>query len=148
MINSPAEVLRQVVVAEGLGTMPSANGSWPISVGSMSDKPDNYGAFYDTGGRQSGRLHRRTPGNSTPGKTVEYPGVQFRIRATSHPTAWPRIQAIFDLMDDVKNLTVEIGANVYLLQSVTKTSTILFIGTDEFRRVSFTFNVVLTVKEV
>lgn len=136
--NSPAELIRQSVVMDGLGTNPSDGGAWPVFVGHMPDEPANCICVYDTTGNIDGRI--------STGKTIEHPGVQVRVRAIDHPTGYPKITNIRNHLDSILRQGIVIGEYSYTIQAVTIIGGIQALGQepDGERRNNFTINGILT----
>src|SRR5688500_18878413 len=57
LAHSPADILRHLLVAKGLGDLPSDGGStgWSFYQSQQPDSPDNVASFFDTTGTQHGR---------------------------------------------------------------------------------------------
>lgn len=124
--HSPADILRHIFVLEGLATLPTAEGAWPVFVGHLPDEPDSAICIYDTQGTRDGRLMTPTTGHS-----ITHPGWQIRVRAKAHPVAWSKAQELIMALDAVQNYSCPIELNNYVVGSVTQTSGILSLGREQ-----------------
>lgn len=142
--HSPAEVMRHALVALGVGTLPTAAGSWPIYGHSEPDTPDNVITLYDTTGVGHGRSH-------IDGEIQEHQGVQVRIRSDKQDTGYPKAKAIAELLDkSINRLTVTIGAAEYLVHAATRTGDVLSLGKESptSKRNLFTLNFIVALRQV
>lgn len=139
MNNTPAEIFRECLVGLGFGTMPTAQQAWPVYLGFMADTPDNALGVYDTAGRLQGR--------TVDGTLTKY-GIQVRARG-EYLTTYKKLNAIYEALDEVKDDTVILGSNVYVIHVITKTSPVVALGREESKpRHNFTFNVVINLNQV
>lgn len=116
--HKPCEVIRQALVIEGLVEI---NGNWPGYVGNHPDSPDNLVCVYDDDGRIDGREH-------VTGETLEHYGIQIKCRATDTSTSFGKLKRICEFADSIHRFTVNLSANEYLIQALTRTSPIIDIG--------------------
>jgi hypothetical protein len=137
--NSSAELIRWSIVDGGLGTNPSSGSAWPVFVGHMPDEPDNAICVYDTTGTIDGRVQSN-------GETIEHPGWQVRVRATDHPTGYPKIANIRNHLDAVLRQGVVINTFSYTIQAITLTGGVQSLGQepDGTRRNNYTINGIIT----
>lgn len=144
LTHSPADVLRHALIELGKGTLPTANGDWPIFVGGEPNKPDNCITCKDTDGIQEGR-------DMTSGYMQEHEGVQLRIRAVDHQTGWDRSQLLMAALDTlISYLTVSIDSSTYSLEAVTRTTNIINLGKDTTtsKLNVFTINVIVALTQL
>ena len=145
--NSPADVVRWLLIQLGLGTNPEDEKNWPVEVSNEPDKPDNLITVYDTAGITDGRVQRT-------GETAEHRGVMFQIRGTSQPVAWGKAEEIKTVIDEsVVNSTVIIGAGTagkeYVVFSITRHSGPVSLGREPgTNRFLFTINAVVALRQV
>lgn len=92
LAHSPADITRYLLIDEGLGTLPTDSSSWPVFVGVEADTPDNVITVFDTTSRLDGRTHNE-------GEVAERQGIQVRVRARDHATAYAKAQAITIALD-------------------------------------------------
>ena len=118
--HSPADVLRHALIQAGLGTLPSANGEWPIYTDHLPDKPDNAICTYDTTGVADGRLMS--------GQTIRHPGWQVRLRGKTTRAAWVKAREVQRTLDTLRELTVAIAGETYTVASITQTSDVVSLG--------------------
>lgn len=143
LVHSPADIVRRALVTLGLGTLPTASGSWPIAVSQEPDTPDEAITLYDTSGRIDGRTH-------VDGEIQEFPGLQVRVRSANPVTGYTKAQAIAVALDQSIRLTnVTIGANVYKIYAITRTGTVNAIGKEieTSKRNLFTINAVASIRQ-
>jgi len=144
-MNSPAEVIRQALVNQSLGVMPSTTqgDDWPAFVGHLPQTPDNAFCVYDTSGRRDGRL-------MSTGENIDHQGWQIRVRAKDHQTAYAKIKAIVDYLSTIWRSEVDIGSSSFMIHAVSKTGTVIAIGQeqDARRRCEFTLNGTITLSIV
>jgi hypothetical protein len=144
-LHTAAEVLRQSLVAAGVGVTPADNTEWSVYVGFMPDGPkvhNNVIAVYDTAGTVDGRLH-------TSGETIDHPGFQVRVRGTTHPVAYNKVKEVLDHLDSILREGVVLGTDSYTIQAAHRRGTPLALGPeqDKHRRHQFTVNGVMTIHD-
>jgi hypothetical protein len=141
LTHSPADILRYQLIELSQGTLPSADGSWPVYCWQEPDKPDNCITVYDTAGRMEGRVME--------GEVQIHHGAQIRIRAATQAAGHTKARAIaaaLDNMDCPDNVTI--GANTYQVWCVSRTSDVLPLGPDpDSGRFLFTINVVAALRQ-
>lgn len=138
--HAAADVLRTHLIALGLGTVPSQQGSWPINVPNELASPDNTITIRNTVGRSDGRIQT--------GKMVEHEGVQIRVRSSWYNTGYAKIDALKMALDGIYDAAVTIDGVGYVLHSVSRTSGILDLGTDPSSKCElFTLNAVVTLQK-
>lgn len=142
MNHSPAEIVQQMLVDLAQGTLPSANGSWPVFCPNEGNKPDNAITVRDTAGRSDGRL-------MVTGRVPVHHGFQVRIRASSHNVGWAKADAIrVALSESVEQTTVTISGSSYVVQGCVAIGPIIPLGMDKTRTTLelFTLNALLVVR--
>jgi hypothetical protein len=142
LIHSPADIIRYLLVGEGEGTLPSANGTWPIHVSSRPTIPDSVVVVRDTTGRDAGRL-------MPTGERVEHYGIQIQVRDANSPDGYTKSQSIAITMDIVASLiNITIGSSTYQVQSIVRENGPLSLGTEEgTKREMFTINAIVSLKQ-
>lgn len=143
LTHSPADVIRYLLIDEGLGTLPSVSGSWPVYAANEPDTPDNCITVYHT----SNTIHGR---EMTAGETQEHEGVQIRIRSAGHNTGYVKADTIKRALDtSVSWNTVTISGTDYLVHAVHRTTGVLSLGKDltNSRRDLFTINAVASLRQ-
>ena len=140
---SQADVVRYLLIGQSLGTLPSASGAWPISVGMELDTPDNTITVYNTQGKLQGRIQ-------TTGEAVEQYGVQIRIRSTTDQVGFVKANSIrTTITETVYQNTVAIGASNYLVHSLLLASSVLPLGRDtSSNRFLHTINVLVNLRQL
>ena len=141
--NSPAEILRQLLIDLGLGIAYSAaTTSWQLAVGQEPNMPTDIITLYDAGGSVlQGRLQ-----NS--GNMVEKYGVQVRVRSDRYQEGWKKANAIASSLDtDVRLTQVSISNNNYLVYAINRIGGVISIGSDKSNRSVFTLNLLMTLKQ-
>ena len=85
--HSPADIVRELLVQLGMGSDPtvSPGSPWPVYASAEPQSPDNCITVFDTQGTDDGRtMHGFKP---------DHFGIQVRVRAADHPTAWQKADA-------------------------------------------------------
>lgn len=144
LTHSPADVVRWLLVALGLGTDPEGGDSWPVFAAGEPDSPDNCITVFDTVGTDDGRV-------MVTGEAVRHPGIQVRVRAKNHATGWAKADAIRTaLAQSVYLEAVAVGGNHYLLHSASKIGNVLALGKESpvSKRSIFTLNCQVSVKQL
>jgi len=140
--HSPADVLRTVLIALGLGTSPDAGGSWPMFVAEEPNTPDNVITVFDAVGRQQGRTQ-------FDGEVQEHHGFQVRVRARDHVTGYTRARLIATTMDTTlyQNMAA-VGANSYL-HSASRNGDVIPLGKEpNTKRKLFIINAVASLRQL
>lgn len=140
LTHSVNEILRRLLINNGQGTLPTANGSWPIGI-ERHDTPDNCVTITETTGRSDGRT-------MTDGEVIEHPGVQVEVRSAIRNTGFTKAKALATYCDEsIYNSGVTIEGKSYNVINVSRVGVVMSIGreTPESRRELFTFNAVVTI---
>jgi len=144
-MKSPAQVLCKLLVdlgvAEAAETPALPKKEWIAYVAHMPDggnTHDNAIAVYNTSGFPDGRL-------MGDGKRIEHPGFQIRVRASSDSISYGRAQSIALALDGVVRQNVTVDGEVWRVDNISRTGTLLGLGQDEKRRTTYTFNGVITL---
>jgi hypothetical protein len=148
LTNSPAEVLRHLLIDLDHGVLPSEPGTgtgigdWPIYVSNEPSAPDQVVTIYDTAGRYDGRGMRS-------GSKYEFHGVQLRIRGINHTDTFQKANDLTNALDqDIRFDDVTIDGVVYRVYDVSRTSGPLSLGNEgESNRVLFTINAVVALRQ-
>lgn len=143
VLDSPADVLAQIIAAGAIGISRPVSGSstapWQITVGNMPPDPVDRVSVVDMSGIKFGR-------NMRTGMTEEAPGVIVYLRSNKYLDGWTKCWQIKNLLDQVKNDTVVLRGRTYTVGSCRKTSGPMFIGQEENQTSSnFTLNYLLTI---
>lgn len=150
----PSNIIRQLLVDLGVGSLPTDNISNPISIENEPNSPDNVITIYTTTSVLQGR-------NQNNGEMNEFYGIQIRIRNSDIQNGWIKAKKIQNEIDTVVNRnTVSIAdttgtsTSSYLVHAITRTSGILSIGKEgqESRggrtdRNLFTINAIVSITE-
>ena len=140
--HSPARILAQLLVDQGLVTAHDAGGAWPVYTGVLPDGsgiPDDAVAVYDVAGVKDGRLL------SGPG--VGHPGVTVRVRSIGYAAGWAKGQEIAAALEAVARAGVTIETTDYVIQNASPTAPLLHTGFErrgQARRPLFSLNYLLT----
>lgn len=143
MNHSPADIVRTLLIAKGVGTDPdSANPVWPIFADREPTSPDNVITVYNTPGRYNGRVMQ--------GEVQGPEGIQVRIRAANSAKGWLKADEVHTMMaEGVLRDIVTIGAARYLVQAISRIGDVLPLGKESptSQRNIFTINAVVTVTQ-
>ena len=149
--DSPAKIIRKLIVDLGLATMPTQTPDadlWPAYYGKEPPKPDNCITVRTTDGGDYARV-------MVDGQILGPFGFQVRIRAKDEQTGWKKandIQKGFAF--NVLRRTVYIGPTdnrrVYLIHAVSKIGDVLPIGADTptSQRFIHTLNAVVNIRQL
>lgn len=143
-MSSAAEVLRELLIEQGLGTLPTLAQAWPIYVSFLPDEKDNALCIYDVAGRLDGRL-------MATGEQIEHKGFQVMVRGTTYTEVWEKVQAVALAFDAIEGSAVAVdSANAYTLNNVSRSGCPVSLGLEEVgdrRRYVFTINGVVTMRQ-
>jgi hypothetical protein len=109
---------------------------WPVFMAGEPEQPDSAITVYDTAGRVQAFLQPS-------GLAIEHHGFQVRVRAAAHTAGYIKANAIAVKLDQIVRLrSVQIGAVIYLVHAVTRSSEVLVLGTESptSKRKLFTIN--------
>ena len=142
MTHSAADILRKLLTTLGHGTMPSAAGSWPISVAQEPDDPDDDMTLYDEIGRKDGRA-------MVSGEVYEHRGVQLQLRSAKFTDGHTKIDAVVTALDqDVETAGVTVDSSTYVVYAVSRPGTINYLGHEpESRRHIWTVNLLASIRQ-
>ena len=103
LTHSPAAVIRQLLVDLGEGTLPSADGSWPVYSYRSPDGVDSLITVTNTTPRRQGRY-------MPTGEVVQFYALQIAVRTTDPETGWTKVNAIATtLTESVERRTVTVS---------------------------------------
>lgn len=141
--HSAADVIRYLMVAQGLGVLPSAGGSWPIYVGTEPETPDNCLTVYNTTPVKDGRY-------MVSGQVAQHYGVLVRVRGVNQQTIAAKAEEVKAVLtEQVQLATVDVGPSLYLVQSLSLASGPIYIGAEpEGERELATVNFLAPVKQL
>jgi len=119
--------------------------NWPLYVSSMPDGDGvktNCGAVYDTAGILDGKL--------SSGEVVQHPGIQLRIRSSDYEVGYAKIEELALALDNVNQDTIVVKGNTYLLQNISRTTSVVPLGSERGykRRFVFTVNFLITIRKI
>jgi len=139
-MNSPADVIRQLLIELDLGTEQA--GTWPVFVSFLPGTPDNALGIYDTAGKMNGRIMRT-------GEKIVHPGVQVVVRGSSYIDVIKKVTDIALALDaQCRTIVVMDSANSYILHNVSRSGDVIPLGVEQEgdrRRHLFTINAVVTM---
>lgn len=138
--HSPAQVIHQLLYDLELGTSGSP---WRLYYATMPDKPDNAIRVMGTVGQHQGR-------EMIGGKVYERYGFQIMVRSTDYGEGYAKANAIaVDLDQNVNRTSVAVESSNYLIQSISRDSSVVPVGKDETsRRHLFSINGTSSMKEL
>lgn len=136
MNSSPAEILQQYFVDNGVLNDPGS--SWPCYIAVMPDdlSEDSLVSLFD----QAGNVENPNTGSTT---TI-HEGVQILLRGTSYNAAYQKMKGIISALDLINNTVVTVNSNDEEIKSVQISSSIISLGTDHKRRFIMSLNVLAT----
>ena len=143
LTHSPARVLRQLLIDQGLGVAySSATTAWAIRVNEgLKDVPDNAIFLQDTVGNKFAK-------RMDDGEVQENPGVQVIVRAggaTAEQTGNDKARTIMTTLDPLKLQTVTIDSSTYTVHNISRSGGVNALGTEEGKSMRYLFSLNLTV---
>lgn len=141
--HSPADVMRFLLIALGLGTEPRFGTNWPVNVSNEPATPDNVITLYDT---EAGAQDERVMS----GEMACRYGFQVRVRAIDDPTGWQKINSIRESLALLYEKNLTIGSEVYEAQASVKIGNIIPLGRDvgSSMRSLFVLNAMAVIRRV
>lgn len=126
---SPADVIRRLIVRFGLGVMPDGASQWQVGCGKELGFPDETITTYDTAGKDHGST-------GPDGELQEHYGVSIRVRSANPQEGYAKASYLSKVLHEgVRNLVFVVGASAYLIDSVTRVGTINNLsGGPDFRQ--------------
>lgn len=145
MDHSPADIVAQYLIDEGVFIDPSSSGEWEIYVGMMPDGNNvehDTAAAIDTAPVKDGRIMGGAP--------LFHPGVQIMVRASAYRDGFAKAQEAATALAAVDDDTVTIGTKTYQLMNITQATGVTSLGQEPGtkRRELFSVNFLATLKEV
>ena len=146
---SPAFIISQYLIDEGICVDPSDSGDWPVFVVLLPDGDevdDNALACFDTAPLKDGRVME--------GENIFHYGVQILIRsdANDYSGGWTKAKEIESAMEELNRTEITIDSgNVFRVDSATDTTGVVAIGQEmenSKRRNLFSCNFLVTMKEI
>jgi len=143
---SPAYIMAQYLIEEGILSDPDDSNDWPVYVGLMPDDgvvDHNIAASIDTAPLKDGRVMGS-------GENIFHYGFQILIRSVEYNPGYLKTSEIADALEAVNRDTVTISGSSFRLDSVTQTTGVIVLG-QEFgskRREMFSVNFLVTIKEI
>lgn len=142
MQNSPAEIVRQLLIDLNLGIFPIAGSPlpWQAFVSGEPPSPDNCITVYDTAGTGDGR-------SMIDGEPFGHYGFQVRVRSKDYKTGWQKADAILTAMSAVLRRKVTVNSDVFFVQAITHISDIIPLGKEPSisKRNLFTINATVPI---
>jgi hypothetical protein len=139
--DSPAKVMRALLVAKGWAADPGPAAVWPAHYAGEPDAPDDVITVRDTAGRRHGR--------SMSGEQDLHHGFQIRVRSTTHDVGYDKANYLADSLDkNVSMYGVTLGAHTYCVHSVTRAGDVIALGKEmpAARRSLFTLNCLAVIR--
>ncbi len=150
MIHSPAQILAQHLIDQGIGTTHTTTSDWSVFV-DHAPTPDDLvpkkiiSVINQTAIIQ-GRYHSNRSGQQ--GKTVKQEGIQCVIRSDDPNDAWTKANDIANRFDAILRTNVTVEKRDYLVQSVTLVTSIVSLGEDpELRLRNFSLNATASIRQ-
>lgn len=139
LVDSPAEIIRQLLIDLGLATAAS---TWPVFATGEPASPDNCITVTDTVGTSDGR-------SMIDGELYTHFGFQVRVRSTDHDTGWLKAAVIrTHLARSVYQRTVAMDIQRYFIQAITNIGQVLPLGKEVAvsKRSLFTVNATVPIR--
>lgn len=138
--DSPAAVVRQLLVDGGLASDPGSGAVWPATTTREAAAPDSCITVYDTPSSGSGRSH-------VDGELLSRPGVQVRLRCSDPRLGWDKLTQVQSWMAGLLNAPVAVDASRYTVLSFVRIGDVLALGkeTPTSMRSLFTLNALVNI---
>ena len=147
LAHSPADVIATLLVDVGLAVEISnvgvIVGSWPVSVDTELNLPDDSLTVTNTAGELNGRIQ-------ITGEQPEHFGFQIKVRASLPTTGWEKANAIAVALDQsLSYQSVTIGSSTYDVGAVTRRGGVLAVGRElaSTKRFLYTINAVVVINQ-
>lgn len=143
LAHSPADVVRRLLIALGLGNDPPAE-PWPVYVGGEPTVPEDVITVYDVLGVNHGREMAR-------GERQEHHGVMLRFRGREYRSTFAKARAVAVALDeDVSLETVAVDSSSYRVHCVNRRGDVLALNKESFetKRSLFTINATVSLRQV
>lgn len=121
LLHSPADIIRRLIIALGLGTDPSSNLAWPAYAPVEPANPDNILAVTTTTGRDLGR-------DMVTSTRLEMYGVQVMVRSSTEAVGYPKASAVADALDQLSWDSVTLDGTAYTCKHLIRSSGPLSLG--------------------
>ena len=143
LTHSPAQVLRELIIALNQGTDPDASLSWPVYADKKPDDPDNLIVVFNSTGRNEGRTMKD-------GEFQEKHGCRVVVRHTHPETGYTKARAIQQLFDqEVYQEVVTHNSVDYSIHSISRSEDIVNLGHEPGnRRLLFSFNCLINLRQI
>jgi len=146
MNHSPAYILAQYLINEGLVIDPQDSGDWPVYVGMLPDDEnvkDNIVACMDTEPLKDGRIFED-------GENIWHYGFQTLVRAVRYNTAYEKAEELAENLETVNRDEITISSSTYRIDNVSQTTGAVSLGQEDGsrRRQLFSTNFLVTLKEI
>ena len=140
--HSAADIIRNLLVDDGVATLPSASDSWPAEVNLVRDKPDSAITVNDTAGVHTGRA-------MVGGQSRQAWGIQVQVRGVSQTVAVQKAEDIYQHFDDVLRQAVTVGSTNYIVQAIHNSSPPVPVGleSDASSRFLYTVNALCAIRK-
>jgi len=120
--DSQAAIIQQLLLDLGLGTLVDNELPWPVYANHHPDSPDNSICVYSTEGQVQNRVQ-------IDGGVNEAHGIQIRLRSVGPVDSYVKARSLLVALDtQVSNITVNVGDNHYVVNSIDRTSDVISLG--------------------
>lgn len=138
MSHSPGDIIRHLLIANGLGVLPIAGQEqtliWPIFASIEPPIPDNCVTVFTTDGSNDGRIMQ--------GPMQGHAGFQVRVRSRSEQEGWNKASDIQDFLQTVVRVRITIDTDDYCIHSCNRIGDVVPLGLEVgvSKRRLFVFN--------
>lgn len=140
-LDAPEAIIYKWLLDKGL-VINDTGAKWEGWIGPMPDDDtvNDYAISVNSqGGLTQGRLHNT-------GEVIENFAIVIRVRGKDYVTTQERAESTKLALDLVKNQQVTVGANVYTIASMLRTTPVVYAGVDPDRRRRHNFTLNFTIK--
>jgi len=139
--HSPCYIVGSYLIANGIVSLPSLSGDWPLYKSSMPIEADGACAIYDTSPVVDKRISKSYP-------NTHY-GLQIKISVSDYETGKAKAKTILALLEVIQNASVEFSDYEYEIRTVRPVGGVISLGQEyetTKRRYLFTVNFISTIK--
>jgi len=143
LTHSPAQVLRELLIAFGQGTDPDDDLTWPVYADKKPENPDNLIVVFNSTGKVEGRT-------MNDGEVQEKHGCRVVIRHTDTEAGYTKAKGIQQLLDkEVYQEIVTHSGVDYLIHSISRSEDVANLGHEPGnRRLLFSFNCLINLRQI
>jgi len=138
--DSPAAIVRQLLIDRGIGSDIDTSLSWPVQVGMEPEQPDDVITVYDVAGPNEQVMQGRLIGPAD---------LQIRVRSSKRKLGFSKcIDIATELSQRVLNQLVNVDGNQYLVVCVSEIASPNPLGKADSQRTVHTMSCTVSVRSL